>query len=80
MIGGGGSRGNDPSNPLVGSNCKGAACDLAGGGGPLTAPPGCGDGVLTNDEACDDGNKVSGDGCAEHCLATEPGFSSRMSR
>src|ERR1044072_3799 len=44
MIGGGASRGNDPSNPLVGSNCKGAACDLAGGGGPLTAPPGCGDG------------------------------------
>jgi fibro-slime domain-containing protein len=41
------------------------------------APPGpnCGNGELTKDEACDDGNTVSGDGCANNCLAVEPGFS-----
>jgi fibro-slime domain-containing protein len=75
MLGGGSGTGPD-GNPLLGGECSGPTCELAGiGDGPLMAPPGCGDGTLTDDEACDDGNKVSGDGCAEHCLATEPGFS-----
>jgi fibro-slime domain-containing protein len=55
-------------------NCTDAVCMLEGGG-TIEIPPGCGDGVLTPDEACDDGNRNAGDGCAEHCLATEPGFS-----
>lgn len=69
-----GGSGTGTGIPSVGENCVGASCELATGG-PLTAPPGCGDGALTADEACDDGNTVAGDGCAEHCLATEPGFS-----
>lgn len=62
---------------LVSQTCTGPTCDLGGTDDTslLAAPPGCGDGVLTSDEACDDGNKVSGDGCAANCLATEPGFS-----
>jgi fibro-slime domain-containing protein len=35
----------------------------------------CGDGRLSADEACDDGNVQGGDGCAESCLAVEPGYS-----
>jgi len=54
-------------------DCTGTSCDLASE--EVTVPPGCGDGTLTDDEACDDGNKTSGDGCAETCLKTEPGFS-----
>jgi cysteine-rich repeat protein len=52
-------------------DCADPICSFA----PGTAPPGCGDGALTLDEACDDGNRTSGDGCAEHCLIAEPGFS-----
>jgi fibro-slime domain-containing protein len=74
MLGGGSTSPGGGGNPLLGGSCSEASCELAGEG-PVVAPPGCGDGVLTADEACDDGNKVSGDGCAEHCLATEPGFS-----
>src|SRR5688572_1098273 len=60
-------------DPTLGNGCTGPSCNLAGGNEP--APPGCGDGALTPDEACDDGNRDSGDGCAQNCLATEPGFS-----
>lgn len=70
---GGGSVGG--GSPTLGENCVGLSCELEAGGDPVVAPPGCGDGVLTSDEACDDGNQISGDGCAEHCLQTEPGFS-----
>jgi fibro-slime domain-containing protein len=76
MLGGSGGDPTGGGNPLLGGgDCNGASCDLAGSGDPLDTPPGCGDGTLTADEACDDGNKASGDGCAETCLATEPGFS-----
>jgi len=66
---------SDGLPPGVSEECVGLTCGLGGVDGPLMAPPGCGDGVRTDDEACDDGNRVSGDGCAEHCLSTEPGFS-----
>jgi fibro-slime domain-containing protein len=70
-IGGGGT---GTGIPTVSGICTAPSCDLSGGG-PVSTPPGCGDGVLTADEACDDGNRVGGDGCGEQCLATEPGFS-----
>jgi fibro-slime domain-containing protein len=54
-------------------DCSGTSCTL--GGVEVPIPPGCGDGVRTDDEACDDGNKTAGDGCADTCLFTEPGFS-----
>lgn len=62
----------EDEHPLVLDECDEGAC--AGGSQTMT-PPDCGDGELTEDEACDDGNRVSGDGCAANCLATEPGFS-----
>lgn len=76
--GAGGSAAGAGGVPTFVDDCVGPSCNLAtdpNTGGPVVAPPGCGDGVLADDEACDDGNRTSGDGCAEHCLATEPGFS-----
>jgi fibro-slime domain-containing protein len=70
----GGSGNTGGGVPLLpAGDCSGPSCELAGG--EPVAPPNCGDGVLTDDEACDDGNKVSGDGCNELCLVSEPGFS-----
>ncbi|MEO8180592.1 MAG: DUF4215 domain-containing protein [Deltaproteobacteria bacterium] len=60
---------------FVGEECTGPSCDLAATTANLPGPPGCGNGERTDDEACDDGNKVSGDGCAGNCLATESGYS-----
>jgi len=67
----------DPASggTFVGEECTGPNCDLASTTADLPGPPGCGNGERTEDEACDDGNKVSGDGCAANCLATERGFS-----
>jgi fibro-slime domain-containing protein len=72
---GGGSGGSPSITPPGGIevDCTGSTCTF--GGIEVPIPPGCGDGNRTPDEACDDGNKASGDGCAETCLFTEPGFS-----
>jgi fibro-slime domain-containing protein len=75
----GGRSGPSSDTPSGGTfvmeECTGPSCDIASTTADLPGPPGCGDGVRTDDEACDDGNKVSGDGCAGNCLATESGYS-----
>jgi fibro-slime domain-containing protein len=74
----GGVSGGTFDNPQAGSGGSGGSggFGLGGTGGRISGPPGpdCGNSERSSSEACDDGNTADGDGCAQDCLAIEPGF------
>src|SRR5687768_10389501 len=75
--GGSGSGAGGFDNPQAGSGGTSGVGNPSGGtGGRISGPPGpgCGNGERSSSEACDDGNTTDGDGCAQDCLAIEPGY------